>query len=259
MSALAANGRWNGAVTSRPLPDARDELAELAPALREHLARIWLSQAATEARVAGSFTIVHRALLDLGADRGIVATAQRAIDDEHRHTGLCRDVAARYFGAPVIAPPVLELVPPRHELAPSVEARQALWVVGQCAFNETFASAYLSLCHERAETKLARAALRELLSDEIDHARIGWAYLDSMPSHLAAVVQDWLVPLAESNLREWRKVRLVEDESLAKHGIPPAPAVEEALLSAVTDLIVPGMAHVGLDPTALARWSRMQH
>lgn len=198
---IALEGRWGGAVTSRPLP-VDGELSEIDPTLREHLARIWLSQAATEARVAKSFALVHESLIALGAADGLVTVSKRAIDDEHRHTALCREMARRYFGAEVTTTPQLPFAPPRHELATSDEQRKALWVIGQCAFNETFASAYLSLCHERAESALPRAALRELLSDEIDHARIGWAYLATLPRHLRASIDDWLLPLAICNLRE---------------------------------------------------------
>lgn len=250
---LSPAGRWRGAVTSRPLP-IDDELGDTDPKTRRELARIWLSQAATEARVAKSFALVHESLRALGADAGIVSVAARAIDDEHRHHALCRTMAERYLGAPVAETPALPFSPPSHPSAKSDDERRALWVVGQCAFNETFASAYLSLCHERAENPLARSALRELLSDEIDHARVGWAYLDSLDGSTARAVESWLLPLAVCNLREWRAVRLAEDERLARHGIPPAGAVERALQEALRGLIVPGLSHVGMDPRPLEEW-----
>lgn len=258
MSALApsATGRWGGAVTSRPLPDADDEVREAPRALRDELACLWLSQAATEARVARSFALVAESLRALGADAGLVAMADRAVDDEHRHHALCRAMAERWHGAPVAPAPELPFAPPAHAAAPSERARRALWIVGQCTFNETFASAYLALCSERAEHPMARAALRELLSDEIDHARVGWAFLHTCDEATRAVVQDWLLPLAVCNLREWRAVRLAEDERLARHGIPPAGEVELALQRALSELIVPGLAHVGLDPRPLERWIR---
>lgn len=251
---ISNDGRWGGAVTSRPLPDGTTEVAEIDPKTRDLLARIWLSQAATELRVARSFALVHESLVHLGADPGLISVSKRAIDDEHRHTALCREMASRYAGAPVIDPPELELAPPKHEEARNERERRALWIVGQCSFNETFASAYLSLCHERAESPLARAALRELLSDEIDHARIGWAYLSTLPQSLQPVIADWLVPLAICNLREWRKVRLSDDKTLERHGIPSAGDVEEALTSAVHDLIMPGLEHVKLDTRGLQKW-----
>ena len=37
---ISAEGRWGGAVTSRPLPTADGEVTEIDPSLREHLARL---------------------------------------------------------------------------------------------------------------------------------------------------------------------------------------------------------------------------
>ncbi len=251
---ISAEGRWGGAVTSRALPPVDDEIRGMTASARDELARIWLSQAATEARVAKSFALVHASLAALRADAGLVAIAARAIDDEHRHTALCRTMAESYLGAPVVSTPELPFAPPAHATARSHAERRALWIIGQCAFNETFASAYLSLCHERAEVPFARAAVRELLSDEIDHARVGWAYLSTLDRTQKDALGDWLLPLAVCNLREWRAVRLAEDERLARHGIPAAPEVERALAEALRELIVPGLAHVGFDTRALERW-----
>ena len=50
-------------------------------------------------------------------------------------------------------------------------------------------------------------------------------------------------------------MRLADDDTLARHGIPAAGDVEDALLAAVRDLIVPGMAHSKLDASALERWA----
>ncbi|NOU27597.1 MAG: hypothetical protein HOO96_06775, partial [Polyangiaceae bacterium] len=68
-------GRYGGRATSRPLPESEPLVDVLPGAAREHLANVWLSQAATELRVARSFEVVHAALRDLDADAGLVATA----------------------------------------------------------------------------------------------------------------------------------------------------------------------------------------
>lgn len=248
------DGRWGGAVTSRALPDSTDEVAGLAPEVRAKLASIWLSQAATEARVARSFAVIHGSLEDLGADRGLVALAARAVDDEHRHAALCEELAGRYAGRPCGPHPVLPTQRPRHPAARSNALRDALYVVGQCALNETFASVYLSAAWRGAKSELARAALRELLEDEIDHARIGWAYLSLTDEETKRDLSDWLVPLVVANLREWRAIQLPEDDRLAPHGVPPAELARAELHEALETLLLPGFRHVGLDTRALERW-----
>ncbi|MCB9592446.1 MAG: hypothetical protein H6719_06920 [Sandaracinaceae bacterium] len=251
---LRSDGRWGGAVTRRALPDGADEIGALGPATRARLARIWLSQAATELRVASSFAVIHRGLVALDADAGLVRLAARAVDDEHRHATLAEELAGRYAGRAVGPPPVLPDQRPGHPTASSPALRSALWVVGQCALNETFASAYLSAGYQGARHPLARAALRELLEDEIDHARIGWAYLGTTSPALRRELSDWLLPLTVCNLREWRRLELPEDDALAAHGVPPLAIAREALEETLREVLVPGFRRAGLDTRALERW-----
>jgi hypothetical protein len=147
------------------------------------MAKIWLSQAATEARVATSFGRIHQSLVALGADAGLIALSARAVDDEHRHV-----------------------------------------------------------------------ALRGLLEEEVDHARVGWAFLASSDASIRDQVSDWLLPLAVCNLREWRRLDLPDDQSLAALGVPQRSDAHEALTDALRGVLVPGFAHVGFDTTALERW-----
>ncbi len=243
-------------MTQRPLPPADAEIAAMPSEQRTVLARLWWSQAATERRVAQSFAVVERALTELEADAGIVATAARAIDDEHRHAALCQAMASRYRGAEAAPAPELPFAHPHHPAARTKAVRAALYVVGQCVFNETFASAYLAACLDAATHPLARAALRELLSDEIDHARVGWAFLSSMPAHLRVDITDWLLPLGVANLREWRALTLpAPGADLERHGVPARARIEEALVSALRGVVVPGAAHAGLRSKPFAQWA----
>jgi hypothetical protein len=101
------------------------------------------------------------------------------------------------------------------------------------------------------------------LSDEVDHARIGWASLGPLPPTLREELAPWIHPLAVANLREWRKLTLLEtklfSESaetivLARHGFLEKSRIEEALFEGMRDLIAPGLALVGLRTAPLNRW-----
>jgi hypothetical protein len=256
VGAISPSGRWGGRVTSRALPDATDELASLDPSLAHALTQVWWMQAATELRVATSFAIVHEALSALEAEPGLVSLAARAVDDEHRHRALCLELARRYAGRAIEAPPTLPRQQPAHALAASDEERRVLFVIGQCALNETFASAYLTTAHRGARSPLARAALNELLRDEIDHARLGWAYVSTLSPERRASISAWLVPLTIANLREWRTSAASHSEAHEAHGVPRAEAVREALDETVREVLVPGFAHGGLDVRGLERWAR---
>lgn len=256
MSEHGRDGRYHGALTSRPMPTDDPQLEALPGATRATLAMVWRVRAAMERRVADSFGVVEDALRARGANAELVALAHRAIDDEHRHAELSRRVASRYAGRDLPAPELLPLVVPRLEGA-SPAVRSTLHVVGQCILNETTAAAYLELCMHHATGSTARWGLRELLADEVDHGRIGWAHLASLPEAERRALSPWLLPLAFLNLRVWRQETIDEnfdDPAFAEHGAPNAGDVEAALSSALGDLIVSGFARLGMDVSELCAW-----
>jgi hypothetical protein len=131
-----------------------------------------------------------------------VALADRAIDDETRHEELSRVVASRFAGKELPLPAPLKLEVPEHRGA-SPELRDTLHIVGQCVFNETTAGAYLETSLALAKGELARCALRELLSDEIDHGRIGWAHLASCDERTLIAPGLEQLGLATKSLHDW--------------------------------------------------------
>jgi hypothetical protein len=251
-----AHGRWQGKLTRRALPLDDASIDELAPAHRRKLAGIWLNRAAMERRVADSFEVIRDALVRRGAKASLVELAVRAIDDEYRHAELSRVVASRFAGVELEPPPRLLLEVPKHAGA-SPELRDTLFVVGQCLLNETTAGAFLEACLEHAQGQLARAALQELLSDEIDHGRIGWAELAAEAPRMREQVGRWLLPMAYLNLQLWRKETPYDPEHdpvLSLHGAPPAGVIHAALVDALTSLIVPGLKQLAIDTRALETW-----
>jgi hypothetical protein len=255
-TAFDANGRYRGAVTSRPMP-VRDEALEALPRpIREELALVWLTRAAMERRVADSFAVVRDALERQRAAPELIALAARSIDDEYRHAELSRVVASRYAGRELPAPAMLELQIPALEGA-SEGTRDTLLVLGQCILNETTAAVYLELCAHHAVSTTAQWGIRELLADEIDHGRIGWAHLASRSPAQKAELASWLLPMAFLNLRVWRREtseQSYEDPVFARHGAPLRSAVEKALVGALREIIVPGLTRAGLKTGELIAW-----
>lgn len=249
-------GRWGGELTSRPLPKNDPAIQALSPALRERLASLWHTRAAMERRVGDSFEIVTAALERRGAAAWLIDLSRRAIDDEYRHEELSRVVASRYAGRELPRAPRLSLVAPEYK-GESPELRDTLSIVGQCVFNETTAGAFLEASLRHAKTKLARAAISELLSDEIDHGRIGWAHLASLPLRERQRVTPWLLPLAYLNLREWQRETPIDPSHVAilsSHGEPPAEVLHLALLEGLRSLIIPGLTALGLSVESLVNW-----
>jgi hypothetical protein len=250
------SGRWGGKLTRRPLPEVDPSIDALSPADRERLAAIWITRTAMERRVADSFEIIKGALERRGADASLVDLATRAIDDEYRHTELSRVVASRFAGRELPSPERLVLEPPKHKGA-SPELRDTLFIVGHCLLNETTASVFLEVCLSHAKGALAKAALAELLSDEIDHGRIGWAHLAAASEATRAEVARWLLPMSYLNLRIW-KSETPEDpehsEALTHHGAPPSRVLHEALAESMNALVVPGLEQLGIHTAPLRAW-----
>lgn len=251
-----AHGRWGGRLTQRPLPDEDPLLDALGRDDRERLAHIWLYRAATERRVADSFEVITESLRRRSAPAPLVEISARAVDDEYRHTELSRLVASRFAGRALEAPRRLPLDVPRHAGA-SPALRDTLFVVGQCVLNETTASTFLEACLEHARGTVARSALRELLSDEVEHGRLGWSYLAWLGAAERAAVGPWLLPMAYLNLKLWREETPDDPDhtpALTEHGAPPAGVIHEALAGALTSLIVPGLKELGMRTAPLDAW-----
>ena len=236
------------ALTRKPLPAHDPSPAELAPADRAIAEEIWLGRAEAELRASGSFAYVAGVLAEAGAPAELVGLARRAIHDERRHARICWQVACAFAGRELPAPRVLPVTVPRHDGAPA-ELRRVLHVVGMCCLNETSGNAFLEVCRAGARGALARAALHELACDEIDHARIGWAFVASPAVSPAARAElaAWLPALIADNLAAWRRrlVRPISD-ALVAQGCPRAEDVDAAITAAVSELIVPGFARLGV-------------
>jgi hypothetical protein len=201
--------------------------------------------------VADAFEVIRDALVALHAAPELVGLATRAIDDEYRHTELSRVIASAFAGNDLDLPERLPLTVPALDGA-SEELRHVLHVFGHCAVNETTASAFLEACLQCATGSLARAACRELLSDEIDHARIGWGFLETVRPELRTKMVPWLLPIIRANFQIWRERQ--QKDTLAAHGAPPMQLIDAALVAAVRDLIVPGLARLQLPVEPIQIW-----
>jgi len=239
-----SQGRWAGRLTARPLPDGPLDVA-LSDEDRALVVQAWLGRSAAERRAGDSFLVIRDALRARREPAPLIDLATRAIDDEHRHAEICRVVASRYAGRELPAPPELALSVPAHEGA-APELRHSLHVIGQCALNEPAASAFLEACLARAEVPLARAALRELLSDEIDHARIGWAHLAAAKAEHRRALAPWLPRLVRAYVEEWsRSFAPPPEKDLSAHGVPSRDVIVAAVEAAMREVVWPGLSHVG--------------
>jgi hypothetical protein len=206
-------------------------------------------RAELELRGAAAFTVVTGELVALGAETGIVDLSARAIAEEIRHSQIYLELAERQRGERVPEPRIAPIEVPDY---PDVddEVRHVLSVVGMCSVNETMACGFLEACLEGATDPHVCAAIREILEDEVRHARIGWALLGSRritSAHKRSVSQH-LASMISAQLAGWRaQMATLPAGEVASHGCPSAAAIERAAMSTLREVVLPGFAHVGVD------------
>jgi hypothetical protein len=242
---------------SSSLPEADPALEALPPASRAQIAALWLSRARNELRTSSVFASLHRELMAFGAGIEVLEISARAVSDEVRHAALCAEVSARYSGLDVTLGSVSPLDPPEFSVC-SGRVSRALFAALHSSVNETLATTYLGGCLEEATGAVAKAALREIISDEVRHARIGWAVLASdrlsasdrasissiMPVLLDVCVSAWLaeveldypaeLPIGHGCLRHQRIASLIDDT--------------------LQNVIAPGLDHVQIDSAPARAW-----
>lgn len=225
---------------------------------RQTIGRQWEERATAELRVASMFATIAREIFETGADPVVMKLVARAVSDEVRHAEICRLLAARYLDRDVAWPPPGPVPLPHHDRASDV-LRPTLHIAAMCCINETLASAWLEACRADATAPLARAALRQLLTDDIDHARIGWAHLASstVTREVRAQLAGWLPRLLEASMLPW--LEGAGDPSHAgfpAQGVPSSATTREVVTSTIRDVVLVGFDQLGVETSSARAWMR---
>ena len=227
----------------------------LAPEARRLVGEAWRARWTQEHLAVGAFSLLALELAGLGCDSVLLAMVTRAAADEARHADLCRRLAARHLGEAAVAVRVRGVpgFAPYPERSP--EERALLHVVEMCCLNETFTGAYFTEMIERTTDPLARAAVLSLLEDEIDHGRVGWAYLAAARRDGHARVLDTALPALLNET-----VKPVMDEAAAypdgddprkeAHAYLGTHAARAVYSRTLERVILPGFEAIGVDTRA---------
>jgi hypothetical protein len=139
---------------------------------------------------------------------------------------------------------------PRHEGATPRE-RVLLHVVEMCCLNETLTGVFFTEMHARATNPVVRAAVESLLEDEIDHGKVGWAYLASRARSgqlegLASRLPELLQRTIGRAIHEARKPE-ADDPEVEAFGYVGKSSSLGLFRRALGDVIVPGFETLGVD------------
>lgn len=236
--------------------EERDPAVErLAPDVRRRVGAIWAERARSELGAGSGFAQVVVGLYAIGARPEVLALATQAAHEEVEHARACHRLAELYLGEEVAMPRPKKVGMPPHRGATDA-LRASLHVVGLCCFNETIAADFVARCLDASEARAVRESCSTHLRDEIGHARVGWAHLGSgaLDARDRAAIAAWMPRLVRANGRAWlSRVRTLPADGVPGHGYPPVRDLERGVREALRDIVLPGLAQVGIDATAASR------
>jgi hypothetical protein len=209
----------------------------------------WLERMKQEHLAVGAFALLARELAAEGCDAVVLSLVTRASCDEVRHAEICRRFAVRLLGAADV-PASFRGLPKVPMHAGSTASDRALYhVVEMCCLSETLTGVYFTEMLARTTDPVAREVIESLLEDEIDHGRVGWAYLaarsrDGALGGLAAALPAMLTRTFAAVLRARVRSDDAPLESCAYLGPQAAAAVYRRALG---DVILPGFEQLGVD------------
>jgi hypothetical protein len=245
------------AATRVPLDeDSKKAIAGLDPVLRERIGIQWRVRATAELRVAGVFAGVSQGLFERGADPKVLSIAARAVSDEVRHAALCGAVSEHYLERTAEWPVPGTSRMPKLSRAP-MQLRPTLHTLAMGCVNETIASAWLEASLREATVPLARSAIRELIADDVHHARMGWAHLASgfVSRETRLALGAWLPALLEAAAKPWTlKGKLNVPEGAPDHGVPSESTTLSVARGTVYGVILPGFDALGVPTGAAREW-----
>jgi hypothetical protein len=220
---------------------------------RRRVGATWLERMKQEHLAVGAFSLLARELAAEGCEPIVLSLVTRAACDEVRHAEICRRFAVELLGADVV-PASFRGLPkvPMHAGAPPGD-RVLFHVVEMCCLSETLTGVYFTEMLSRTTDLVAREAIESLLEDEIDHGRVGWAYLagrardgalhglaDVLPAMLDRTFRGMLGPRPAASSGN-------DDAKLETCGYLGPRAGAEVYRRALRDVILPGFEQVGVD------------
>lgn len=230
------------------------DASALAPEKRAVVAATWKERARQEHLAVGAFALLARELALEGCDPVVLGLATKAAWDEVRHTEVCRRMATALGSEMPAGYRGLPHVPAHADATPST--RVLLHVVEMCCLSETLTGVCFTEMHKRATHPVARAVMASLLEDELDHGRLGWAYLATrhregtlegleaaLPAMVERTVQRSLLP----------RDGAADDPDMEAFGFLGNEAAAEAIRRAYDEVIVPGFETFGVTVTGSTR------
>ncbi len=238
------------------LPFDDPSLAELTSGQRAAIAAHWKRRMRSELMVGRTFEAMLPLLRERNAAPAVLDLLARGAEEEVHHSEICARLAEVYGGESVERLTIESVTLPRFGVGDD-QLETTLLVAGMCCVNETVATAWISACLAAAESPLAKQANRIHLTDEIEHARLGWAHLasDAVGDETRRALGPCLPRLFEANAPSWEHVEpTMPAEGVPSQGQLPAAVSRGVYMAAIGELVIPGFSHIGVDVEPAKAW-----
>ncbi|MEL6181971.1 MAG: ferritin-like domain-containing protein [Myxococcota bacterium] len=241
-------------------PSTSTTIEALDEATRERIASDWWFRHHAELEAKERFEQLVQALTAAGAVAPVVQMAHQAVQDEERHAERCRDVAVHYRPTDPFAgatPDASSVAPPEW----SPQHSTLYETVALCCVAETINAALLTEVLSVATEPLIRSAVRAILRDEIQHARLGWAYLASLPHEAFPQPLSTRLPaLFEDSISEALIAGKTPSAGFAchPHGFLSRSHRLAIFCQSLTTVIFPGLARYPIDLQPAQAWFEAQ-
>jgi hypothetical protein len=217
------------------------------------LSQVWSKRVVAEHQATSRFAGYAARLETQRVPSPLLIEMEKASVDERRHLDLCLAVVRRFSDAPID-------LPVQHVYVHSSDDAEQLLtdVVAACCFSETLNVSVLTASLEAASDTGIQQTTRELLADEVDHSRLGWAYLawahrqgqgDSLGEQLPRMLASVTLPLLFADTPP-----LPEEAALLELGDLPVRARRELFFQTVNQVILPGLEAQGIPVDRAREW-----
>jgi hypothetical protein len=217
------------------------------------MATIWKRRALGEHAATARFAAYAERLKAQGVPQRFQDEAFASSEQELRHREVCLDMAHRLrlgeltFEAQDFTP-----------RGPAGPANMLADMVALCCVVETLNTAQLSMALRDIVEPEIRTATRKILADEVNHSRLGWAYLtwaksvgqaELVAPHIPQMLWESVSPLMFVDPPPHP-----EEAFLITMGDPPMHRRRALFVQTVLDVIIPGLEANGIATDPARRW-----
>lgn len=215
---------------------------------------LWAFRARAELEAAARFRRLAHGLATIGSARLLVDMAQAAADDEIRHHERCVALARSFDAEAVIG--TEPAARPLQAGSNDLRARILHELVTMSCITETLSTALLIEMRAQATDRAVISVVHEVLQDEVQHARLGWAHLAASASSSALDRLSERLPrmLSDTVHEEIFTTPDTTDAALASLGGLSRTDRCTIFVTTLREVVLPGLRHHGVDTRPALRW-----